>query len=132
MKNNLKIQREFDKLLKQTKAKYDATAPINCPAFPSEQVYFTQFGFRHFLYNSTGRRRTLLASIMRLKIFDHAVEVIKKATVATKRPTIVKSDRKIINLWSITMVVRSKNICVVIRQKGNNGQKHFLSVLRKN
>jgi hypothetical protein len=127
------MQKEFDKWLRKTKGKYYTLSPMDSPAFPGEKISFTPFGFRHFLYNSAGKRRTLLASIMRMKVFDHAIEVIQNATIVVKdRPPIVKKDGKVVHLWSMIMVVRSKRICVVIRQKGNNGTKHFLSVMKKN
>lgn len=126
-------QTQFNKLYKQISTKYTTIKYISCPAFPGEKIALTKFGLRHFLYNSSGRRRALKVSIARLRLFDRALEAIKSATTVDKeRLPIIKIDGKIIHTWSITTTIRNKKICVVIRQKGNNGKKHFLSVMKKN
>lgn len=105
--------------------KYYAVAKINCPVIG--EVVFNGKGFNHIFYKSGRKDRSINDIKTRIRIFDHAVELLAKSQYYSNYEKDIKASKPI-EYWEFFGVIKNKRIKVVVRREGN-GNIHFFSVI---
>jgi hypothetical protein len=120
------------------KAFYDGIGSVYCPIL-KEDVVFNGEGFRHLLYESNGKPRTVYARIYKLTLLPLVIAVIKNAVgVDEERDMVVRYSRKKNapmkkgKAYSLVALVGRKdpvNVRVILNKVGN-GNLTFRSVMK--
>ena len=130
----------YDKIKEDAKQYFDQTGKIPCPAFENEMVHFTSEGFNHLIYKGSRRERDKSEQIFRFKLLPLAVKLIKLSAVfqemeesiqefRIKKHKKIVHESKPVKYWGMIGILDNRKIKVIIRQIGENGQKHFWSVI---
>src|SRR5665811_1867146 len=70
---------KYEKIKEATENFYNKYKYINSPFFASK-VYFTSEGFNHLVYKGARTERNKSVQIMKFKLFQKAIEVLKLST----------------------------------------------------
>ena len=130
----------YEKIRQDSENFYRKIGKIACPAFKNELVYFTSEGFNHLIFKGNRTERTKHDQITKLKLLGRAIELVRIATTyqeyeeSIKEFTIKKfkqrvRESKIVKYWGLIAIMNSFKIKVIVRQVGDNGQRHFWSVI---
>lgn len=100
---------------------------VHCPAFPNEKVYFNSKGLNHLFYKGDNRARTHEEVIVRVRLLDRAVKLLKIMPLSQEEDFIYRDGKKII-FWAFEGVIEDKRVKVIVRQRGT-GNKLFWGVI---
>jgi hypothetical protein len=117
---------QYREIVIATREKYRKIGSIWCPPI-SASVIFDHHGLRHLLANGRGRR-SFSDLAQRLKLIDHAEEVLSSAATIAEYRSFFKGNA-IVQYWSVEKVIEGKRLRCVIRSIGD-GRKHFFSVMK--
>jgi hypothetical protein len=128
----------YDKIREDAKAFYDKVGQVHCPAFGN--IYFNAEGFNHLIYKGNRKERDKGLQIMKFKLLPIAVKLLKLTTTYqefedTLQEVHIKkfkrrvTETKVIKYWGIIAIIESRKIKVIVKQIGDNGNKHFWSVI---
>lgn len=129
----------YDSAKRKAKEIYSKIGWISCPAFEGESVAFTSKGFDHLLRK--GRiPRTRNEQKKRFVLITHAERIIKstRATMffrqSDEKYIVDRYGEKILQasvvyFWTFVGIAGDCRIKVVVRQLGEDKQKHFFSIM---
>ena len=92
------------------------------------------------IYKGNRTERTKQDQITKLKLLGRAVELVRIATTHQEYEESIKEfsvkkfkqkvrESKIVKYWGLIAIMNGWKIKVIIRQIGDNGQRHFWSVI---
>jgi hypothetical protein len=138
MKSKLEQIEQCRLLTSTQKVFYDSIGSVYCPAL-KKKVIFNSDGFRHLLYESNGKPRTVQERIYKLTLLPLVIPTIKSAASINEERDIQvrygrKSDSKIKNGKACALVAPvGKNGLVKVRvilNKIGDGHLTFRSVMK--
>lgn len=105
-----------------------------------EEIIFPSEGFNHIVFKNARSERDRSSQITRFKLLPLAIKLIKVSTTfqefeETLKDFKIKSFKKkmrqskSVKYWGIIAIIEGRKIKVIIRQIGENGNKHFWSVI---
>lgn len=129
----------YDKIRQDAENFYKKIGKVLCPVF-NELVYFNAEGFNHLVYKQAHSERDKNAQIAKFKLLARAKELIAKTATyqeydeSIKEFEVKKYKKKVresrrVRYWGIIAIINGWKIKVIIRQVGDNGLKHFWSVI---
>jgi len=129
----------YEKIRQDSENFYKKIGKILCPAF-NDFIYFSADGFNHLIYKSDRSERDRERQIAKFKLLPRAKELVIKTTTfqeyeeSVKEFTIKKfkkkvRESKVVKYWGLIAIMNGFKIKVIIRQVGDNGFKHFWSVI---
>ncbi|MDP2651809.1 MAG: hypothetical protein Q8O94_01600 [bacterium] len=129
----------YEKLRDDAQKFYTSVRPIQSPAL-GEYVYFTAEGFNHIIFKGSRSERERSSQILRFKLLPKAVKLIGLSTTyqeyeETLKEFEVKSHKKKVRkskpvkYWGIIAIIEGREIKVICRKIGDNGQLHFWSIV---
>ena len=131
---------EFEKIKQDSESYYKKIGKVKCPALNNDFVFHNSEGFNHLVYKGNRKERDKNDQLTKFKLLPKAKklveitttyqeyeEVIKEIRIKKFKRTVIES--KIIRYWGIIAIMGGWKIKVIIRQIGDNGQKHFWSVI---
>lgn len=119
-------------MLELTQKRYESIGRIFCPVLDS-YVFFAAEGYRHLIYKSNRKKRTVKEQCYKLKLFGLVVPVIKQAdSIEAWRFTGLQGSGKEIEYYALVHQVGRKPIPLrVIIKRTGDGQFNFHSVMIK-
>ena len=129
----------YDKIRQDAENFYKKIGKVLCPVF-NELIYFNAEGFNHLVYKSSHSERDKNVQIAKFKMLARAKELVAKTTTyqeydeSIKEFEVKKFKKKIreskrVRYWGIIAIMNGWKIKVIIRQIGDNGLKHFWSII---
>src|SRR3989344_4525249 len=129
----------YDKIRQDAEDFYKKIGKILCPAF-NDFVYFNSEGFNHLVFKSSRSERIKNDQITKFKLLAKAKELITKTTTHQEYDESIKEfdvqkykkrlrESKRVKYWGVIAIMNGWKIKVIVRQIGDNGQKHFWSVI---
>ncbi len=130
----------YEKIKEDARQFYNQIGKVACPAFENQPVHFNSEGFNHLVFKGNRKERDKQEQIMRFKLLPLALKMIKLASIYQEKDETIQEFRvkkfkkiieesKVVKYWGIIGILENKKIKVIIRQVGENGQKHFWSVI---
>jgi hypothetical protein len=130
----------YESIKEDSRKYYQQIGKVVCPAFGSEFVYFNSEGFNHLIFKGNRKEREKQEQITRFKLMPLALKLVKLATIYQEMEQTIQEFRvkkfkkivdesKVVKYWGIIGILENRKIKVIIRQVGENGQKHFWSVI---
>lgn len=117
-------------LIGQQKRLYQSIVSVFCPIL-NETVYFTSEGFHHLTNKSNNKRRSINEQYLKLKCFDHAVDIVKNSSriVETRREKhVIKGKEKSVITYELVSNNTNCKCIAVIVEKIGAGKHKFRSV----
>ena len=118
---------------------YSQIGKVLCPVF-NALVYFTSEGFNHLIYKSNRTERERSVQMMKFRLLPRVKKLLEICTIyqeyeeglqefQVKRHKTRVIETKVVRYWGIIAILEGMNFKVIVRQVGDNGQKHFWSVI---
>ena len=137
-KRKLPSKEYYIKMKKVAYKKYKLIKQVNCP-YLNKKVIFNSDGFRHIIYRSKGKKRHINTQLLRFRLLDKAVDLIKKTNTVQEyesiKTEVVTEDHYIkvtkvkeIEYFGFIGIVDGWKIKVIVKRKGN-GNPIFWSVI---
>ncbi len=130
---------EYLELKNRAQILYAEIGKILCPVF-NKTVYFTSEGFNHLIFKNPRTPRDQGSQISRFELIHLAKELI--AITSTYQEfeeiytpqTVKRHKRKIqenilIKYWGVIAIIHNRKIKVIIKQKGENSNLIFWSII---
>jgi hypothetical protein len=130
----------YESIKEYSRKYYQEIGKVICPAFGNVFVHFNAEGFNHLIFKRKHKERDKTEQLYRFKLLPLALKLIKLATVYQETEEVIQEFRvqkfkkfvlesKVVRYWGIIGIIENKKIKVIVRQVGENGQKHFWSVI---
>ena len=118
------------KLLADTQQKYNSIGRVYSPVLHSE-VHFNAEGYRHLIYKSNRKKRTVREQCYKLKLFSLVIPVIKNAeSVGKWRFSGEQGSTNDVQHYALVHKVGKKPVPIrVIIKRTGDGQFNFHSVM---
>jgi hypothetical protein len=129
----------YDKIKEDARAFYSKANRVYCPALSGE-VSFGAEGFNHLIYKGKRNERDKDVQIMKFKMLPRALDLVGLTTTYQEYEESLQEvdvmrfkkrmrETKVIRYWGFIAIIANRKIKVIVRQMGDNGQKHFWSVI---
>jgi len=120
---------DWNECIQKVKREYINIGSIPCPAFGGKLIHFDERGFNHLVMKQ-GVRRTRSEQLRKFKLLAYAPYIVRESD---KFSTAYKNNRgkTCAYFWSLKSMRKDTIIIVIIRQIGDTGDKHFLSIMSK-
>lgn len=114
--------KNYNLLKNQTYKKYKKIRSVYCP-YLKTRVRFSSLGFWHMIYRSRNKKRSVSTQLLRFRLIDKAVELLKHTTT-------LQEYQKVENIeyFGFIAILEGWKIKVIVERKGR-GKPHFLSVI---
>ena len=129
----------YNKLKEDAQKFYNDIGKIFSPAL-NQNIHFNAEGFNHIVFKSARSERERPSQMLRFKLLPLALKLTTISTThqefeETLKEFSVKSFKKRIQktqpvkYWGIIAIIDGRKIKIIIRQIGDNGAKHFWSIV---
>ncbi len=106
---------------------FNKNKQVNSPCLGCK-VSYNGKGRRHLFYKGSNKIRPSKDTIRRTRLLELAKKVIEQSVFYTDYNVDSKGSQKL-KYWSFVATVENVKLRVVVRQQGDNGEKHFWSVM---
>jgi hypothetical protein len=118
---------------------YNNIHSIYSPVF-KERVIFPADGFNHIVFKKPRMEREKSSQLLRFKLLYLAKELISISTTYQEYEELFKefpvkkykqkaNENRLVKYWGIIAIINNQKIKVIIRKIGDNGSRHFWSVI---
>jgi hypothetical protein len=121
--------KDHKKFIKKSYEEYKKLGHVECPAFGGEKIYFNKYGFNHLIRKGEDLR-PIDEQVRRIKLIPNASIILSKVDKIQKCTCNVVDGYPAF-FWPFNGTIDSINIRVIVRQLGNNGRKHFYSIMNE-
>jgi len=115
-------------LILKAKKQYRKKTKIQCPAFDNEALIINAFFWTHLELQKNRRQRTFKDISTRLNALDNMIDIVE-AIPYYQDYYKGKDKNTIIHFWTLLATIDDIRYGIVIRKRGNQGNKHIYSII---